>query len=148
MRVQVLAVVVVCFWACKSEPRRCESCTGTGSVTRSFEAPLAGRVAKCELEATGFLGLGSERVATVTIGNESDKPGTFVAGVTAKYPGNGEERAGTADVRIEPHAEGKATIRFEPKDGLLGVQCAATPPSVVQQKTELCPICGGRGLIP
>jgi len=82
------------------QPHRCEVCGGTGSVTKSYQAPLPFKVVSCELERTGFLGLGSGRSATIGVQNNGDVGGTFHVDIMGLYPGGGRVDNGDADLYV------------------------------------------------
>jgi hypothetical protein len=161
MRSSVVAALFVVLLGCQrnedggvslglapAAPHRCAACNGTGSITQSTEAQLPGAVASCNLEATGFLGLGGDRIATVAVRNDGDVGGAFVFYVVGNYPGGGTVRhAEEAGVFVGPHATVSRQLRFTPHDGMSTVQCGATFPTVVQQRQAICPACNGRGLV-
>lgn len=129
-------------------PHRCPACNGTGSITQSTQTNLPGAIANCALEATGFLGLGSGRIATVSVRNDGDVGGAFTFFVDGNYPGGGQIRHGEiAGVFIGPHATVAQRIRFNPQDGMTSVHCGAVSPVVVQQHQAICPACSGQGLV-
>jgi hypothetical protein len=133
--------------AAPAVPHRCEVCNGTGSITQSAEAPLAAHIVQCDLAATGFLGLGADRVATVGVQNDGDEGGSFTLQVFGDYPGGGRVLNGTGHVYIGPHQTGTERVQFTPQPGMQNITCHTEAPSVVQHHTVVCPRCNGAGMV-
>lgn len=130
-------------------PHRCETCNGTGSITQSYESTLPAEISRCDVESTGFLGLGSERAVNIGVINNGDEAGNFTFRVIGNYPGGGTVTHGeVAAVHLLPHAMGYRQIRIVPQDGLINVTCRVISPTVIQHRQALCPACNGRGLLP
>lgn len=128
----------------QSEPHRCHVCNGTGNITQSYSAPLPERHACTSTIPNWFTG---ERGQIFTIANDADVGGTFTARVTAIYPGGGRTYVGGNEVYVEAHQTGTTTVGFTPAQGMVTATCEVTAPTVVQQRTAICPECHGRGFV-
>ena len=152
--VLVALISLACGNPLTSTPTPCTTCSGTGRVTHAVEARLAGRV-DCDQQArsTGFLGLGEEHVVVqAKIYNDSPAGGIFTVAVKAGIPGQAQAVAvplATGEDFVGPGTSVIHSFDF-PRSQLtnLSVICSVTPPTSVQQVTELCPTCNGRGLVP
>lgn len=91
---------------------------------------LPSRLTRCELDRTGFLGIGNGRVALVAVHNDGDQPGIFTVGVDGQYPGGGRVHHGEQALPITAHGDAIASIRFEQNDGMTGVECTVQNPTV------------------
>lgn len=126
---------------------RCEACAGTGSITQSTEEQLSVTLVGCEVENSGFLGLGDDHIATVSARNDSDRGGLFEFNVFGDYPGGGVIRHAHSSVYIAPHTVATQRMRYTPRDGRISGRCSIIPPVAVVRHEMICPRCNGRGVV-
>lgn len=125
----------------------CPRCSGQRVIIGAQQVQLPAEVTLCELDQTGFLGMGPGRRVHLRVRNDGDQVGDFSVSVMGRYPGGGTVTHATQQLRISSHADGDTVVSFEAQDGMQGVTCSTHPPTVAGQTTVPCPVCGGTGEI-
>jgi hypothetical protein len=100
---------------------------GAGAVAPH---PLPFVITDCELKPTGFLGLGKDRQAIVSVLNQGDRQGIFTVRVKGVYPGGGEVEHGTDLLPVPAMDKATSEVRFTPSAGIVNVKCEVDPPLV------------------
>lgn len=80
-------------------------------------------VSSCQVATTGFLGMGSGRVAIVGVMNRTVAPRAFTVRIYATYPGNGRELVAESAVPTSPGVNATARVPFRSRPGMLGILC-------------------------
>lgn len=122
-------------------------------MNSSYEAPLPARI-DCggHVEATGFLGLGEGiQHVNATVYNDGDQGGNFQISARAGLAGQSTDAAVVLDqasAYVAAHSQATHTFQFRPSAVQnMEIFCHVTSPMVVQQSTDICPVCSGSGQV-
>lgn len=142
----IFCIITINTFSCGggSQQTRCATCGGTGKIQKSSQVPLRYEVVDAKWENKGVLN--PDYYLYVTIKNLGSKGGNFIVNGDFVYEDIGAHKESTEEY-IEARSTKTVVVRYDADKSCDKVDYQVIAPTVVETTEEICPTCGGQGVI-